>query len=203
MENRFVAGLSATVNREGELSGLVRQAQAGDRSAFGLLVEWYGGQAFAAAYAILGSREEAEDAVQEGFIKAFRHISRLKDPEKFAAWLRSIVRQECCGILRRCRRRAAFLADLAQEHLHRDPHGPKGRAGSEAYRKELWDRCISTLSERAREIVVLHYMEGYSCEQIADHMGIREGTVKSHLFKARRKIEIRLRRLGIGSSDDI
>jgi RNA polymerase sigma-70 factor (ECF subfamily) len=198
-----MAGLPATVDGEVEVGDLVRRAQGGDRSAFGCLVKSYGGQAFAVAYAILRDREEAEDAVQEAFIKAFGYISHLEHPDRFAPWLRSIVRQECCGILRRCRRRLALLGGLAWGHLRPDERMPEGIPGSEAYRGELWDLCISALSDRAREIVILHYAEGYSCEQIAELMGIREGTVKSHLFKARRKIGAQLGRLGVRSLDDI
>lgn len=198
-----MSGLPARAGGETGDIDLVRRAQRGDRCAFASLVERHGGRAFAVAYAILRDREEAEDAVQEAFIKAFRYMSRLEDPERFAAWLRCIVRQECCGFLRRCRRRVALLAALALERLHPDGRTPEGAPGSVLYRKELWDRCISGLSDRAREVVMLHYMEGHSCERIAGLMGIREGTVKSHLFKARRKMEAQLQRMGIRSLEDV
>lgn len=198
-----MSGLEVTADQEVEIRDLVRRSQGGDQFAFASLVERYGGQAFAVAYAILRDRDEAEDAVQEAFIKAFRYISRLEDPDRFGGWLRSIVRQECCGFLRRCRHRLALLAALARDRLHLDGHAPEGLPGSVAYRKELWDLCISGLPDRAREIVILHYGEGLSCKQIANLMGIREGTVKSHLFKARRRIEAQLRRWGIQSLDAI
>ncbi|HPA45801.1 MAG TPA: RNA polymerase sigma factor [bacterium] len=203
MENDTVAGFPPVADPQEDHSDLVRRAQAGDRSAFGSLVEWYGGQAFATAYAILRDRQEAEDAVQEAFIKAYRYLEGLNDPLRFGPWLRSIVRQECCGLLRRLRRKVALLSDLTRERSLPDSIPRSASIGSEIYRREIWDCCLSGLTEKAREIVILHYTEGFSCEQIAGMMNISEGTVKSHLFKARRKIEIRLERMGVRSVDDI
>jgi RNA polymerase sigma-70 factor (ECF subfamily) len=182
---------------------LVLKAKNGDRKAFSDLALVYGGQAFAAAFAILRNREDAEDAVQNAFVKAFQKLGQLKDDSSFPGWLRSIVRQECFGLQRTYKRKLLHLTSMAEDILSKDFHFIDAKQSKKIYQQEIWDHCLAGLTDRAREIVTLHYVEGFSCEGIAGLMAISDGSVKSHLFKARKKIESRLKRIGIYSLDDL
>lgn len=181
---------------------LVFQAKNGDRKAFSDLAVVYGGQAFAAAFAILRNREDAEDAVQNAFVKAFQKLDQLRDHSSFPGWLRSIVRQECFGLQRTYKRKMLHFTAMAEDILSKDFHYIDAKQNKKIYQQEIWDHCLAGLSERAREIVTLHYVEGFSCEGIANLMDISDGAVKSHLFKARKKIKARLKRIGIYSLED-
>lgn len=182
---------------------LVWRAKNGDQKAFSDLIQVYGGQAFAAAFAVLRNREDAEDAVQNAFVKAFQNLKSLRDESSFPGWLRSIVRQECFSLLRTYKRKTLQLQALTEDVLNMNFQSIEARQGKKIYHQQIWDHSLAALSDRSREIVTLHYVEGFSCEGIAKLLAISEGAVKSHLFKARKKIESRLKRIGIQSLDDL
>lgn len=181
---------------------LLERSMDGEREAFGELARRYFRVVYATAFSILGTPEEAEDACQEALLKAFRYIRTLKDHNKFVYWLRSIVRQESITRLHKKSRTIALLKKISRES---QPgltivHSSKQRR---IYHQQLLQQAVQPLSEKAREIVLLHYVSGMSCEEIAAHTGTRSGTIKSHLFKARQKMLRYLSEIGVHSIDDI
>ncbi len=180
---------------------IVYQAQNGDPKAFMELVNRFSGMSYAAAYAILRNKEDAEDAVQEAFVHAYRYLPTLTDPNRFAPWMRAIVRQECCGFIRRWKRKMKMMENIhlaswwTQDFPHRD------YPSSKVFQKEIWERSIAVLSQRSREIVLLYYLEGYTCVRIAELLELSEGAVKSHLHKARKKLEVILRKMKVQFAD--
>lgn len=182
---------------------VVYQAQNGDQKAFMELVNRFSGMSYAAAYAILRSKEDAEDAVQEAFVRAYRYLPTLTDPNRFAPWMRAIVRQECCGLIRRWKRKIKMMENihLASWWTQDFPH--QEYPSSKAFQKEIWERSMAVLSQRSREIVLLYYIEGYTCVRIADLLELSEGAVKSHLHKARKKLEVVLSKMKVQFADGL
>jgi len=171
--------------RDAELAAL---AQAGDREAFGELVTRYAASARRVARAVLGNLEDADDATQDGFLSALRHVGRYDPNRPFGPWLLRIVTNAATDRLRRRRVRAteAIPPTLAT----RDP-GPDREADRTALHAAL-RQGLAALPERQRVAVVLFDVEGYTHAEIAEVLGIPVGTVRSHVFHARRALRTAL-----------
>ena len=156
----------------------VLAAQDGDMSAFAQLVRRHQQRAYAVARAVLLSHEDAEDAVQEGFLHAHRALSRFRPDQPFGAWLHRIVSNAALDLARR--RKVRDTDELVDTHASpfRDP----------AEADELHDRLRSALAQlpdRQRSVLVLHDVEGYKHAEIGAMLGIPEGTARSDLHHAR------------------
>ena len=156
----------------------VLAAQEGDTSAFAQLVRRHQQRAYAVARAVLLSHEDAEDAVQEGFLHAHRALSRFRPDQPFGAWLHRIISNAALDLARR--RKVRDTDELVDTHASpfRDP----------AEADELHDRLRSALSQlpdRQRSVLVLHDVEGYKHAEIGAMLGIPEGTARSDLHHAR------------------
>lgn len=159
-------------------------ASRGDRDAFGRLAIALAPQARRVARAILGDPADADDAVQDGLLSAWRAIDRYDPARPFRPWLMRIVVNAATDMLRR--RRARRAVPLA-------PEIPSGGASPEREtdRELLADRlraALAGLPERQRTAVVLFDAEGWSHAEIADLLGVPEGTVRSDVFRGRRAL---------------
>jgi RNA polymerase sigma-70 factor (ECF subfamily) len=157
---------------------LVLAAQAGDAAAFEGLVRRHQRRAYAVARAVVLSHDDAEDAVQEGFLHAFRALSRFRPEQAFGAWLHRIVANAALDIARRRKVRDADQLPESLASPHRDP------AESEELRTRLAS-ALDTLGPRQRSVIVLHDVEGYKHAEIGAILGIPEGTARSDLHHAR------------------
>ncbi|MGV3709428.1 MAG: RNA polymerase sigma factor [Gemmatimonas sp.] len=166
-------GAEAQAERE-----LVLAAQAGDAGAFAGLVRRHQRRAYAVARAVVLSHDDAEDAVQEGFLHAFRALSRFRPEQAFGAWLHRIVANAALDIARRRKVRDADQLPESLASPHRDP------AESEELRTRLAS-ALETLGPRQRSVIVLHDVEGYKHAEIGALLGIPEGTARSDLHHAR------------------
>lgn len=161
-----------------EERSLVLAAQAGDSAAFAGLVRRHQRRAYAVARSIVLSHDDAEDAVQEGFLHAFRALERFRPEQAFGAWLHRIVANAALDLARRRKVRDADELPESLASPHRDP----------AEADELRDRlaaALATLGERQRSVIVLHDVEGYKHAEIGALLGIPEGTARSDLHHAR------------------
>ncbi len=166
---------------EGELS---RRALAGDRQAFGVLVERYAGQARRVARAVLQDPDDADDAAQDAFLSALVKLGQYDLRRPFGPWLMRIVANAATD---RRRRRAVRRAEPLEPGLT----GGGSRPDSDAERSALGERlraALGELPERRRIAVVLFDVEGYAHAEIAEILGIPEGTVRSEVFHARRRL---------------
>jgi RNA polymerase sigma factor (sigma-70 family) len=166
---------------EAELAAL---AHAGDREAFGELATRYAAQARRVARTILDDADDADDAAQDGFLAAWRHLGRYDPARPFGPWLLRIVANAAAD--RRRRRRVRQTEELS-------PVAPSTVAGPavEADRRALraaFAAALRALPERQRTAVVLFDLEGYGHAEIAGILGIPEGTVRSDVFHARRAL---------------
>lgn len=163
---------------------LVAQTLAGDRAAFGTLVERHAGQARRVARAVLGDPDDADDAAQDGFLSALVKLGQYDARRPFGPWLMRIVANAATD--RRRRRNVRRVEPLETSLVGSGP-----RPDVAAIRSELGDRlraALAELPERRRKAVVLFDVEGYSHAEIAGILGIPEGTVRSEVFHARRRL---------------
>jgi RNA polymerase sigma-70 factor (ECF subfamily) len=157
---------------------LVLAAQAGSDTAFAGLVQRHQRRAYAVARSIVLTHDDAEDAVQEGFLHAWRALARFRPEQAFGAWLHRIVANAALDIARRKKVRDADELHESVSSPFRDP----------ALRAELRERlrdALVTLPERQRAVLVLHDVEGYKHGEIGQTLGIPEGTARSDLHHAR------------------
>ena len=167
-----------------EDKGLVAKTLAGDRDAFGVLVERYAAQARRVARAVLGDPDDADDAAQDGFLSALVKLAQYDTRRPFGPWLMRIVANAATDRRRRSNVRRA-------EPLDPSLVGGGPRPDAAAVRSELGDRLNAALAElppRRRTAVVLFDVEGYSHAEIAGILGVPEGTVRSEVFHARRRL---------------
>lgn len=167
-------------NRDGpdDEQTLVVAAQMGDGAAFGALVRRHQRRAYAVCRAILIGHEDAEDAVQEGFLNAFRSLERFDPRQPFGGWLHRIMANAALDLRRR---RKVRETDILSDSVPCQLAAPGDRLD--------WSQqlgvAMSRLSPRQRAVVVLHEVEGFTHAEIAGMLGIAEGTAKSDLHFAR------------------
>jgi RNA polymerase sigma-70 factor (ECF subfamily) len=168
---------------------LVARAREGDRPAFEELVRRHLRSAYAVAVAELSDTRDAEDAVQDSFIIALERLEECRDPSAFGAWLRQIVRNRARSVGRRERVRTTQSLDTVTTRA--SASDPARDLDRNELRRRL-EEALATLTEVQRTVVLMHDLEGYRHREIAAELGIPEGTVRSHLFLARRALRQRL-----------
>jgi RNA polymerase sigma-70 factor (ECF subfamily) len=160
---------------------LVARTLCGDRAAFAAVVEKYNRVLFAVALRMLGNYDEACDATQAVFVKAFEKLDSFDPQRKFFSWIYRILVNECLNA-RRARRPLAPLGNRADQR-------PGPLESFEA--KERAERvryALRRLSHDARQVVVLRHFGDLSYAEIGEILGIEEKTVKSRLFAARQRL---------------
>ena len=165
-------------------SELVERARRGDHQAYGELVRAYQAIAFRTAFLIAGGATEAEDAAQEGFVKAWRALGRFRAGAPFKPWLLRIVANEAHNR----RRSAGRRAHLAVRAAAAEPSGgaaPSPEASVvDAERRDELLAAVNDLPDDQRVVVALRYFAGLSEDEIAETLGIAQGTVKSRTSRA-------------------
>jgi RNA polymerase sigma-70 factor, ECF subfamily len=157
---------------------LVLAAQRGEREAFSELVRRHQRRAYAVARSIVINHEDAEDAVQEAFLHAFKAIDRFLPDQAFGAWLHRIVANAALDATRRRKVRDADELPETVASPFRDP------AVGDELRRRLKE-ALEALPERQRAVIVLHDVEGYKHAEIGKMLDIPEGTARSDLHYAR------------------
>jgi RNA polymerase sigma-70 factor (ECF subfamily) len=156
---------------------LVARAQHGDADAFGLLVAGLTDRLYATAYLVLRDRALAEDAVQEGLVRTWTELPRLRDHERFEAWTRRIVLRQALDEARRLRSRPRLAA--------LDADGALADGGHEHIGVRDWlDRALATLTAEHRAVLVLRHYLGLSVPEVAGALDLPLGTAKSRLHHA-------------------
>jgi RNA polymerase sigma-70 factor (ECF subfamily) len=183
---------------------VVQRARAGDHAAFRVLVERYQGRAYRLALRVLRDEDQAQDVVQDAFLKVYGSLDRFEGRSSFYTWLYRIVMNLCLDRKRRDRSdrevewdeqtAGGSLADPAGA----DPaqSGPEAEAQSAELRGFV-ARAIEALPEDARRAIQLREIDGLSYKEIAEALGIPKGTVMSRLYYARRRLQEALRAAGV------
>jgi RNA polymerase sigma-70 factor (ECF subfamily) len=166
----------------------VEQARRGDQVAFGRLVRAYQRPVFNLTYRMLGSVDEAEDAAQETFLRAYASLKQYSPQHKFSTWLFSIANHHCIDRLRKRRVTLVSIDDNpVLENLVGDTVHPEGNALMRERNAEM-QRMLEQLEPEYRTPLVLRYWEDYSYEEIAAALDLTVAAVKSRLFRARQQM---------------
>ena len=167
---------------------LVERAMRGDQEAFASLATQHVDRCYALAYRILRDSYRAQDATQQALLGAWRDLPTLREPERFEAWLHRLVVHACYADSRSNRRWQA-RADVVR--IHPTPLTEPDVARSVVDRADL-EGAFRTLSPEQRAVVVLHHHLGYPLTEIAETLGIPEGTARSRLHYAVRQLRAAL-----------
>ncbi len=165
---------------------LVERAQAGDRDAFEMLVRQKVDAVYRTAYAILGNAADAQDATQETFIAAWRSLPRLREPERFAAWLGRITTNACRMALRHKRSVREIPMEVDDDRAALASYEPPDGSVADA---QTFDRAFERLPVEQRALLVAHHLDGRPLADIALELEVPLGTVKSRLHTARAALE--------------
>ena len=158
---------------------LVRAILAGGKEAFGELVARYKDAVFGVAFHRLGDFEDARDAAQEAFVKAYLSLSKLRQPTAFPYWLCRIANGTALDVLRRKHREVPLeAADRV----------PARRPCADPDLARQVKEALAALSESTRLAVILHYVNGYSHAEVASFIGATPGAVKTRLSRARGRL---------------
>ena len=165
---------------------LVELAQRGDREAFGSLAQSRADRLFAIAQRILRDVDRAEDAMQQALVIAWRELPRLRDPDRFDAWLTRLLVHACYAEARRRREWTANVRVLPID----------GPAGADAIQgvadRDQLERGFRRLPPEQRALLVLHHYLGLPLTEVAETLGIPTGTVRSRLHYAHRAMRAAL-----------
>jgi len=182
---------------------LIARAKHGDREALSRLLSDARPRALAVAMRMMRNPDDAEDVVQDAFMKVLRHMARFEERAAFNTWLHRIVVNTCLDRLRRPEpRRAEPLGDDGDEH-ERDCEGVNEETPElsleRARARQIVHRALEGLSPLHREAVTLRELEEHSYGEIARIARCPVGTVMSRLFHARRRLAEEL--AGLGAAD--
>ena len=182
-----------------DLAALVLRAQDGDRDALGALVEQFQGTVYAVCLGRLGNPSEASELTQEVFLHVLRRIGQLREPERFAGWLRQVAVR--MAINRATRRLAPPSVDreiLEGACEHRDD--PLDELISRERAKRLWEG-LDRLKPLDRETLVAFYIQGQSLIEMAERLDTPIGTIKRRLHTARKRLRAELQ-AGVADADE-
>jgi len=163
---------------------LAARCQAGDTEAFETLYRQHASRIYALASRMAGSAEDGEDLLQEIFLQAFRKIGGFKGEAALGTWLYRLALNHCLDFVRS---RQAKMNKLTETLDAETSFEPTARRETPIARLDL-ERAVERLPEGCREAFVLHDVEGFDHKEVADLLGIAEGTSKSQVFKARMKL---------------
>ncbi|HEX6372991.1 MAG TPA: sigma-70 family RNA polymerase sigma factor [Longimicrobium sp.] len=174
-------------------SGVVAAHLAGDRLAFGELVERYQNRLLNFIYRTTGDRERAEDLVQETFIRVYRHLHRFDQTKKFSTWVYTISSNLAKNELRNRSRNPLVLFQTLMKNRDADTRPLEWEDNTyrpddlfrKRHLKSQVDAAVDQLPEHHRTVFILREMEGKTYEEIADITATNLGTVKSRLNRAR------------------
>ena len=165
-----------------ELDELVQRCKKGELAAFSRLFRDHEARLYRLAVTILGNERDAEDALQDAYIRIFERIKGFRGKSAFETWMTAIMVNVCRDRLRRRKVRRALPLDWLR---NRAGSGDVVReVGARSQRQMLWS-LVDRLDDKHRLPVILHYHQGWSCGQVADILAVRTSTVYSRLNTAR------------------
>lgn len=186
---RLSESVDTTPDRE-----LIARTLGGDGTAYGILVERFQRKIFRVAFAIVRDEVEADGVTQDAFVQAYTSLARFEARAEFETWLTRIAINRARDVLRRRRFVSLFTShdaedesgELVFEPVDERPDQERQLAATQI--RVAITRAESKLSAQQKLIFRLRHYENLSLEDIADHLGLRAGTVRAHLFRAIHKI---------------
>lgn len=172
----------------GEERRLIEQAAAGDRDSAETLIRSHQRSLYAYLVRMSGKPDVAEDVAQEAFVRVLTNLDRFDPRFRFSTWLFTIARRLYVNMCQK--HKPAYDTDIVDSWRGSGdaPERPVARAETDAIARASIQACLMQLSEQQREILILFHQLEWPIALIAQHVGMPEGTVKSHLHRGRRKM---------------
>lgn len=167
------------------LNELLPRCRRGENEAFMEVYRLIGNSLYGTAVRILGRDADAQDAVQETFVKLYQKAGSI-GPNALSAWLHRVTVNRCLDLLRSRKRAAEEALEPSDDGRESAAVARLSSRPAGTHAKLDLERAVSQLPERARLVFLLHDVEGYRHREVAEALGITEGTSKGQLFRARR-----------------
>ena len=172
---------------------LIQRILSGDESAFTALVEKHRKWIHSLAWREIGDFHAAQEITQDTFIQAFKSLPNLRDPNRFSGWLHVIAKRQCIEWLRRKPIMMQSLDAMPETELERLSYAryleeERTQASTDGLR-EVVERLLQKLPVNERSVMVLHYYKGLTCEEVSALLDVSLNTVKSRLYRARKRLE--------------
>jgi RNA polymerase sigma-70 factor, ECF subfamily len=166
---------------------LARRCRAGDADAFEELYRQHAGRLFSLTSRMVGSAQEAEDVLQEVFLHAYRKLDKFRGDSSLGTWLYRLGMNQCLDYLRGRHAKMNHATDSLDDDNADEPAAPMPATPLAVNRMDL-ERAIGSLPAGCRAAFLLHDVEGFEHHEVAAILGVSEGTSKSQVHKARRKL---------------
>ena len=166
---------------------LLRQVQKGDLDAYGLVIQEHQVSVYNVCLRILGNQQEAEDLTQEAFLRAYRNISHYDPNRPFGPWMRTLAANLCYNHLQKARLQRVPLEDERDQLADQPKKNPEALLELSQEHQQLYI-AIWQLPNNQRIALELRHFQGLTYQEMAQTMGLPLNTVRSHLYRARRKL---------------
>ena len=168
---------------------LIRKAKAGDGNAIEALIRAHQDALFAFMLRMSGKPDVAEDIVQEAFVRVLKNLDRFDTRFRFSTWLFTIAKRLYVNFIQK--QRPVYDSETISLRMGHgaSPGSKSSRAETMSNARELLDAALEGLSDQQREIVLLFHQQSWPITDIALHLDMPEGTVKSHLHRARQRMK--------------
>ena len=190
-DNHQLLGPSPVFESSDRDETFVEACLAGERKAFEVLVDRYEKKLYNAAYRVLGDADDAMEATQSAFVKAYERLATFDTSQRFFPWMYRILINESLNIVNRRKR-----FDEIDSRFPVTGRSPEEKYGDDEMARHL-QMAVRALKPDYRVVVALRHYQGFSYKEISDILGIPEKTVKSRLFTARQQLREMLVRRGI------
>lgn len=170
-----------------QIEGIVQVVQAGDKEQYRLLVIHFQRQIHIYCYHMLGDETDAEDAVQEIFINAYRGLENYRPTISFSSWLYKIAHHQCINIIKQRQRKQGLVAFLKQE----------SKNANLDYSSKLVEEVLAPLSIPDRQLLILKTVEERSFADISEIMNISQQNLRKKFERLKKKIQARSKRKGL------
>ena len=172
---------------------LIQRILSGDEDAFTILMQKHRSWIHSLAWREIGDFHAAQEITQNTFIQTFQSLPNLSDPRRFSGWLYVIAKRQCIEWLRKKPTQTQSLDAMPQSELEQRFYTlylekERVQASTDGARK-IVERLLQKLPVNERSVMVLHYFNGLSCEEVSEHLNISPNTVKSRLYRARKRLE--------------
>jgi RNA polymerase sigma-70 factor (ECF subfamily) len=176
------------VSEELDERALIERCRAGDDAAFGELVDKYKNLVYGLVHRLIGDPSQGDDLAQEVFLRVHRGLPYFRGDARLSTWIYRIIQNVCFEA--RSKRAAALLHMAPAYHADGRPVDP-GRpdtAFAELELRDRLDKAIAQLPEQYQVLIAAHYLQGVQYEALAEALDMPLGTVKTHLYRAKRRL---------------
>jgi RNA polymerase sigma-70 factor (ECF subfamily) len=165
---------------------LIERCRTGDDSAFGELVDLHKNLVYGLVYRMVSDRSRVDDLAQDVFLKVHRGLPYFRGEARLSTWIYRIVQNVCSEA--RSRRAPDVSLDQADGSGRRFDRGAADEAFGDLELRDRLEKAIAQLPEPQRLLIAAHYLDGVQYESLAESMNIPLGTVKTHLYRAKRRL---------------